>query len=65
MTRDFEKLSILIMFRGSLTNIENMYWNNCGFPLKSDISKDFPASLEQENIHYKSFNNVLRSLMVK
>lgn len=38
-----EKLSIIIMFRGSLTDTSNIYWSNCGFSLKSKVSKDFPA----------------------
>lgn len=41
MTRDCEKLSILLMFRGSRTNIRNIYWNNCGFSLKLDVSAGY------------------------
>lgn len=32
-----------MMFRGSLTDIRNIYWNICGLALKSDVSEDFPA----------------------
>lgn len=42
VTKDHEKLFIL-MFRRSLRNIKSIYWNNCGFSLKSCVSKDFPA----------------------
>lgn len=55
-----------MMFRGSLTDIRNIYWNNYGLSLKSDVSEDFPAGyLEQKNIHCVSFDNVPRSLLEK
>lgn len=49
------------MFRGPLTNIRNICWNNCGFSLKVDVFKDFLLGIcEARKLGVLTFNSLLR-----
>ena len=49
------------MFRGPLTNIRNICWNNCGFSLKVDVSKDFLLDIcGARKLGVLTFNSLLR-----